>query len=120
MENAINPAEPPLCRDPRTGATYICSTVAGESLSPGARFGGGPVQNIGPGSGFNTALKWPRPTATGASLGGPIRLLHPACPAPQAKVGPQADQASCLDLWVADLPVRINGIDFAPPDGGSW
>jgi hypothetical protein len=119
VENAINPAEPPLCRDPRTGATYICSTVGGESLSAGARFGGGPVENIGPVTGFSAAVaRIGTPSATEAGLHGPIQLLHPACPAPQATVGPQADQESCLDLWVADGPVRINGIDFAPPAGG--
>jgi len=115
VENAINPAEPPLCRDPRTGATYICSTVGGESLSAGARFGGGPVENIGPATGFSAVATR---TATEAGLHGPVQLLHPACPAPRATVGAQADHESCLDLWVADGPVRINGIDFAPPAGG--
>ncbi len=117
VENAINPAEPPLCRDPRTGATIICSTVGGETLSAGPSLGGGPVQLGGLAGGAVTA-RVGTPTATQASLHGPIQLVHPACPAPQAKIGAQADQNSCLDLWVSDGPVRVNGIDFAPPAGG--
>jgi hypothetical protein len=121
VENALNPPHPRLCVDSR-GNDYICSTVGNEQLPTGASFGhGGPVEAGGgavPGvaahvrSG-NAALHASAARLTAAQS---VAFAGDACAVtPDTGV---ARAPECLDLWVADGPVRINGIDYAPQPGG--
>lgn len=114
VQRALNPPQPRVCVDSR-GNDIICSTVGNEQQPAGPRFGGGPVQVGGPVAGVGArAIRTATATAAGASSSGAAVLAGAACTTAVAF----KTETGCLDLWVSNLPVRINGIDYAPKDGG--
>jgi hypothetical protein len=124
VENALNPPHPRLCVD-SNGNDYICSTVGNEQLPTGASFGrGGPVEGAGGGAAPGVAARVAsggagsfRATAARLTPAQSLAFVGASCPPVKPAKG-ETGVPQCLDLWVSTGPVRINGIDYAPPAGG--
>jgi hypothetical protein len=116
VENALNPSLPRTCVD-SNGNDFICSTVGQEQQPAGPTFGGAPVQGGGPVNGLARRAAAGRVVAAAARAPAQsIAFAGAACTT--APSGKSQGEPECLDLWVSGGPVRVNGIDYAPPPGG--
>ncbi len=115
VENALNPPHPRLCVDSQ-GNDFICSTVGVEQQPAGPSFGGVPAEAGGPVAG-QAARDATRPLVSAAAAAArEIAFSGDACTVAPTKQA--AGESECLDVWVSNGPVRINGIDYAPASGG--